>query len=162
MINIIAAMTTEKKVIGKDNWLPWEIPEELKHFRTMTAGGTVIMGRKTYDSIGRPMPKRHNIVVTRQKGLKIEGVDICHSVLEAITLAKKDGKEIWIIGGAEIYQQAIPLTERMYLSYIKKEYRGDTFFPEWNTQEWEVEQTEDYEEWTLVIYRRIKQGEVQL
>ena len=67
-----------------------------------------------------------------------------------------------MMGGEEIYQQAIPLTERMYLSYIKKEYRGDTFFPEWNTQEWEVEQTEDYEEWTLVIYRRIKQGEVQL
>jgi len=153
-------MTKEKKVIGKDNWLPWEIPEELKHFRTTTALGTVIMGRKTYDSIGRPMPKRHNIVVTRQKGLTIEGVDICHSVPEAINLAKKDGKEIWIIGGADIYQQAIPLTERMYLSYIKKEYHGDTVFPEWNKQEWKVERTEDHEEWTLVIYQRIAQEEV--
>ena len=162
MINIIAAMTKEKKAIGKDNWLPWDIPEELKHFRTTTAGGTVIMGRKTYDSVGRPMPKRHNIVVTRQSGLTIEGVDICHSVPEAVELAKRDRTETWIIGGAEIYRQAIPLTERMYLSYIKKEYSGDTFFPEWNEQEWEVELTEDHEEWTLVIYRRTSPERISL
>ena len=144
MINIIAAMTKEKHTIGKNNWLPWDIPDELQHFRKTTSGGTVIMGRKTYSSIGRLMPKRHNIIVTRQPGLKIEGADVCHSVPEAIALAKKDGKDIWIIGGAEIYREAIPLTEKMYLSYIQKEYEGDTYFPTWNKEEWDIETTEDH------------------
>ena len=156
MINLIAAMTRDKHVIGKKNWLPWDIPDELQHFRKATSGGTVIMGRKTYDSIGRLMPKRHNIIVTRQQGLQIQGGDVCHSVPEAMALAKKDRTEIWIIGGAEIYQEAIPLTERMELSYIKKEYDGDTYFPKWNKEEWDIEKTEDHPEWILVVYKRKK------
>src|SRR3989344_6029604 len=122
MINIISAMTKEKRVIGKNNQLPWNIPEELAYFRKTTLGTTVIMGRKTYDSVGRPMPKRHNIVITRQKGLVISGVDVCNTLSEALELAKKDGNEIFVIGGAEIYAMALPYTNKMYLSFIKKEY----------------------------------------
>jgi dihydrofolate reductase len=156
MIAIISAMTKLGKVIGKNNWLPWEIPDELKHFRQTTLGGTVIMGRKTYDSVGRPMPKRHNIVISRNKELVIEGVDVCHTMPDAIKLAKKEDNDIWIIGGAGIYEQGILIADKMYLSYIKKEYEGDTYFPEWNKNNWEIESSEDKDEWELVIYRRKK------
>lgn len=158
-INIISAMTKEKQVIGKGNKLPWNIPEELAYFRKTTLGATVIMGRKTYDSVGRPMPKRHNIVVTRQKELVINGVDICHSLPEAIELAKKDGQEIFIIGGEEIYRQGIPYADKMYLSFIKKEYGGDTFFPEWDHSSWKMERNEDKGEWECCVYKKIKRNQ---
>ncbi|MFH1276573.1 MAG: dihydrofolate reductase [Candidatus Woesearchaeota archaeon] len=157
-IIIIAAMTKEKHVIGKDNWLPWEIPEELAHFRNTTMGATVIMGRRTYDSVGRPMPKRHNIVVTRQADLEIAGVDICNTIEEALIIANHDDKEIFIIGGAGIYKVGIPYSNKMYLSFIKEEYEGDTTFPEWDESEWEVESSEDKGEWIYIIYKRIKGG----
>ena len=155
MINIISAMTKGKKAIGKNNQLPWNIPEELAYFRKTTLGATVIMGRKTYDSVGRPMPKRHNIVITRQKGLVIPGVDICNTLSEALELAKKHETEIFVIGGAEIYAMALPYADKMYLSFVKKEYEGDTFFPEWDHSLWEMESNEDKGEWECCVYKRI-------
>jgi dihydrofolate reductase len=153
---IISAMTKKGKVIGKNNWLPWEIPEELQMFRRLTINSTVIMGRKTYDSVGRPMPKRHNIVLSRKPNLADERVEWARSMEDALEKAKVQGKDIFIIGGHGIYKEGIPYSDKMYLSYIKNEYSGDTNFPEWDETDWEIEKKEDYNEFEFVIYGRKK------
>ena len=154
MIIIISAMTKEHHVIGKDNWLPWNIPEELQLFRQNTIGSTIIMGRKTYDGLGRLMPKRHNIIVSRKPDLKIPGADVCPSIETALELAKKDHTTIFIIGGAEIFKVGIPYADKMYLSFIKQDYTGDTYFPNFNKEEWEIESTKDYPDFEFVILQR--------
>ncbi len=146
-------MTRIGKVIGKDNQLPWDIPEELAQFRRLTLNSTVIMGRRTYDSIGRPMPKRHNIVVSRHPRDDTR-VEWATSVEEAVERAKEYDEDIFIIGGAEIYRQGIPFADMMYLSFINDEYEGDTYFPEWDESEWFVEKREDHEDFEFVVYRR--------
>lgn len=157
MINIIAAMTKER-VIGKDNKLPWHIPEDLANFKKLTSGHTVVLGRKTYESIPkrfRPLSNRNNIVVSRTMPTEA-GIDVCPSLEEAIATAQAYGKEIFIVGGASIYQQALPITDRMYISQIKKNYPGDAYFPNFDVNEWEIEQQEDYPAWELVVYARKK------
>ncbi|HLC74484.1 MAG TPA: dihydrofolate reductase [Candidatus Nanoarchaeia archaeon] len=151
---IIAAMTKWKQVIGKNNWLPWNIPEELKHFRTLTQGSTVIMGRKTYESINRPMPNRHNIVVSRSL-LNIPLVDVCASLPEALQKAESYGKTIFIIGGSQIFKQALDdnVVDKMYISYLTKDYDGDTFFPVFNESDWVVEKREQHAEFEFVVYK---------
>jgi dihydrofolate reductase len=151
-IILIAAMT-KNRVIGKNNALPWNIPEELQHFRTKTLDSTVIMGRKTYDSIGRLMPKRHNIIISRSSP-NIPGADVCPSLDEAIKKAKTYNKTIFIIGGAQIFKEALPIADKMYLSFIKKDYDGDTYFPEFDKSEWTIEKREDHEEFEFIIYTR--------
>ena len=152
-------MTRKGHVIGKDNWLPWNIPEELKHFRAATQGSTVIMGRKTYDSINRPMPNRHNIVVSRS-AIKIPNVEVCTSLPEAIKKAESYGKTIFIIGGAQIFADALSrnLVDKMYLSFVKDEYNGDTFFPDFNESDWTIESRKDHEEFEFVIYKKLAQN----
>ena len=154
MIIIISAMTKQHHVIGKNNWLPWNIPEELQLFRKHTQGAVVIMGRKTYTGLGRLMPKRHNIIISRQPNLQIPGADVCHSIEDALALAKKDNTDIFIIGGAEIFKVGIPYAHKMYLSYIKQEYEGDTYFPNFNKEQWEIESAQDYPEFEFVILKR--------
>ena len=153
----VAAMTQKGHVIGKDNWLPWSIPDELAHFRKVTSDGVVIMGRKTWDSIGRPMPKRVNIVVSRSMQ-PVEGILIERSLEDAIATARKYNRPIYVIGGRQIYQDALEkkLLDKMYLSFIKKEYDGDTTFPDWDEREWAVESEEDRGEWVLHILQRKK------
>ncbi|MDO8480550.1 MAG: dihydrofolate reductase [Nanoarchaeota archaeon] len=152
----VAAMTEHGHIIGKNNWLPWDIPDELQHFRKITLDGTVIMGRKTWDSIGRPMPKRQNIVVSSSLG-QTHGIEVCRSLEGAIAAAKKIGKPIYVIGGRTIYQEALQkkLLDKLYLSFIKKDYPGDTRFPEWNEDEWKLEKEEEHPEWTFNVFSRI-------
>ena len=128
--------TSLNGVIGRDGDLPWHIPEDLKHFRRNTIGHCIIMGRRTYDSIGRPLPKRRNIVVTRQKELQIEGCDVVHSMEEAIQLARTEDEEPRIIGGATLYAEALPHATRLFLTEVQQVVEGDTYFPEWNRDEW--------------------------
>src|SRR3989339_2127923 len=112
MILSLIAAASENDVIGKGNTLPWDLPSELKYFRDTTRGKPVIMGRKTYDSIGRPMPGRHNIIVTRDAGLTIEGCDVVGSIEEAVRLARQDEEEeVFVIGGEQIYRLALPLAD---------------------------------------------------
>jgi dihydrofolate reductase len=154
---IVTAMTKEKHIIGKDNWLPWNIPEELKMFRKLTENGTIIMGRKTYDSIGRPMPKRHNIVVSRTvTTVGNDAVQVCQNVEDAIHEARRLSKPIYIIGGAQIYKHALQnnLVDKMFVSFIKKEYDGDTVFPEFDENDWDVITNVDYEEFEFVIMQK--------
>lgn len=131
----IVVATDENGAIGKDNRLLWHLPADLKRFKALTTGHSIIMGRKTYESIGKPLPNRRNMVITRQSGLKIEGAEVVHSLTEALVLCKNEA-EVFIIGGAEIFQQALPLTRQIYLTIVHHSFPADTFFPEINSNEW--------------------------
>ncbi len=125
-LDFIVAMTQDR-LIGKENALPWRLPQDLKRFKAITTGNSVIMGRKTYSSIGRPLPNRKNLVLTRDPAFKAEGVTVCHSwedVTEAVAGTP------FVIGGAEIYQQALPRLRRLYLTLILEKFNGDAFFPD--------------------------------
>jgi len=127
-------------VIGKDGKLPWRIPEDLKHFKRVTVGHAVIMGRKTWDSIGKPLVDRRNIVVTRDAALQIPGVEVVTSVEEAIARARENDDEPRVIGGAEIYARTLPLATRIYLTEVNRDVEGDAFLPALDRSEWrEVE-----------------------
>ena len=140
-ISIVVAIS-ENNAIGKDNQLLWHLPADLKHFKNITTGHTIIMGRKTYDSIGKPLPNRRNIIITRQKDLNLEGVEVVNSLEEALSLSK-DEEEVFIIGGAEIYKQSIAVSHRIYLTRIHQEFEADAFFPELDDESWkEVEKVD--------------------
>lgn len=142
-VSAIAAIG-ENRELGKDNKLLWYIPEDLQRFKALTSGHPVIMGRKTFESIGKVLPRRLNIVVTRDVSYKKEGITVCSSIKEAISVAKeqvinnKDQRkqqstenEVFIIGGGEIYRQAMPFVDRLYLTIVHNSFDADTFFPEY-------------------------------
>lgn len=131
-ISMIAAMA-EDRIIGKDNDMPWHLPADLAHFKKVTLGKPVVMGRRTFDSIGRPLPGRTNIVITRNPDWSHEGVTVVASPDQALTVLNQEN-EIMIIGGGNIYKQFLPLAERLYLTYIKLHVEGDTQFPDWSKQ----------------------------
>ncbi len=139
IISLIAALT-ENHVIGKNNDLPWSLPDDMKYFMKTTTGHHVIMGRKNYESLPKkfqPLPNRTNIVVTRQKDFIAPQCHVVHSIQAGIDLAKQNNEaEVFIIGGAEIYNQALNVTTRMYLTEIKTKLHGDTFFPDFKKDEW--------------------------
>jgi dihydrofolate reductase len=139
MISAIVA-TGENNVIGKDNTLIWHLPADMKFFKEKTNGHCIITGRKNYESIPekfRPLPNRTNIVITRQKDYHAPGAIVVDSVTKAIDTAKKTkDPEIFIIGGAEIFRQALDITDRIYLTEIKQAFEGDVFFPQLNMNEW--------------------------
>lgn len=135
-LSLIVAMS-ENRVIGRDNCLPWHLPADLKRFKQLTIHHTVIMGRKTFDSIGKPLPDRRNIVVTRDPNFHAAGVEIAHSLDSAIELAEGDG-EAFILGGAEIFRQALPIADRLYLTLVHAHIEGDVHFPEVNWDEWNL------------------------
>lgn len=136
-ISIIVAVA-ENQVIGFDNHLLWHISEDLKRFKCLTLGHHVIMGRKTYESVGKPLPGRINIVVSRQNNLTVEGCLVAKSLEEALELAKQDS-ELFIIGGGDIYKQALPIADKIYFTRVHAGFPGDTFFPELNLSEWATE-----------------------
>jgi dihydrofolate reductase len=126
---------SQNRVIGVDNRLPWNIPEDLKRFRTLTSGHVIIMGRKTYESIGKPLPNRENRVITRQADFSVQGVGTFGSLEEALSAPIASAMaqdEIFVIGGGEIYKQALPLADRIYLTVIDQNFEGDAFFPDFS------------------------------
>ena len=133
-ISLIAAFA-EEGVIGKDGKIPWTLKEDLKHFRNKTEGCSVVMGRKTYESIGRPLPNRLNIVMTRNPKRQ-EGIKEVSNTKDALKVASSYSDEIFIIGGEKIYEEFLPLATKMYLTKIDIKVNGDTFFPSWNKNEW--------------------------
>ena len=140
-----AIVVTDKQwAIGRSGDLLFSLPGDMKHFRTLTTGGTVIMGRKTYESIGRPLPNRTNVVVTRRKNYRPEGCLVAGSLEQAVGLFDPS-EEIFIIGGAQIYAQAMPMADRLYLTEIDSDYEGDTRFPEWKREEWTLLSEERHE-----------------
>ena|ERR1019366_4559127 len=134
-ISIIVAKA-KNNVIGKNNQLIWHLPADLKFFKKMTMGHTVIMGRKTFDSMGKPLPGRMNVVVTRQKNFHRDGIIIEPSLESALKDLKVE--EIFIIGGGEIFKHAMPIADKLYVTEIDESFDGDVYFPEINPDEWEL------------------------
>ena len=154
-VSIIVAIAGSKKVIGKKGGMPWHIPEELKRFREITMGHPVIMGRKTHESIGKALPGRTNIVITRESDYVSEGIIVVHSLEEALRLAAsaQGHNEVFVIGGGEIYEQALsfrnkqalPVVDKLYLTVIDQEIEGDTFFPDYSEFKKVVWQSQEQE-----------------
>jgi dihydrofolate reductase len=164
-VSLIAAVA-ENRVVGRNNQLPWYLPEDLRYFKRVTMGKPVLMGRKTFESIGRPLPGRSNIVVSRQTGLEIEGVRVVADVESGIALASAQAEidgldELMVIGGAEIYALCLPLAQRLYLTEVHGEPEGDVWFPCWDRGEWRECQRERHAasdnnpfDYSFVVYER--------
>jgi len=164
-LSMIVAVA-QNRVIGRNNALPWYLPNDLKYFKQTTLGKPVIMGRKTYESIGKPLPGRTNIVITRQADYQPEGVKVVSSVEDARALAESvcliDGQEeAMIMGGAEIYALCLPVCDRLYLTEVHAEVEGDAWFPEYDKSEWHEVAREDFAaegpnpyDYSFVVYER--------
>lgn len=165
MIIIGPVAVAANNVIGKNNDLPWDYPEDLKHFRNITRGKTVLMGRKTFESIvariGKPLPDRKNVVITSKNhelGIRNYGgsttVEYYKSLEEAFS--GLEGEDVYIIGGAGIFAEALPFGDYMYFTHIKKNYDGDVYFPQINWNEWEKITEEDKGDYSFTEYKRIR------
>ena len=158
VISIIAAMA-ENRVIGRGNEMPWEIPSELKRFKEITMGHPVIMGRRTFESIGRPLPGRKNVIITRQMDYSAADSIIVPD-LQAALAACEGAKEVFICGGDTVYREAMPMADKIYLTIIDEEFEGDSFFPEIPEDFVEIRRmtvTEDVLPYDMVLYERMKE-----
>lgn len=137
LISLIVA-AAQNGVIGRDNQLIWHLPDDLKQFKRLTTGHPIIMGRKTFDSIGKPLPNRTSIVITRNQDWQFEGVIVVNSVNEAVEAARQTGTdEAFVIGGAEVYKMTLPVADKIYLTEVKAEFEGDAYFTIPNKEEWQ-------------------------
>ncbi|MGM0516839.1 MAG: type 3 dihydrofolate reductase [Pseudomonadota bacterium] len=146
-VSLIAAMA-RNRVIGRNNQLPWRLPADLKHFKQVTMGKPLIMGRKTFESIGRPLPGRTNIVLTRDESFSADGVTIVHTINDALHEAEAcldESQEVMVMGGADIYYQFLPWANRMYLTLVELEVAGDAHFPAYVPDEWELVEATRFE-----------------
>jgi dihydrofolate reductase len=150
-MTVLVAMTAAR-VIGRDKELPWHIPEELALFRRLTMGGTLIMGRRTFEAIGRPLPGRRNIVLSRTLPPTAE-IEICGNFPQALRLAAGD-QEVFAIGGRQVFSEALPVADRLRISWLHQEYDGDIFFPHLDQDAWRILAREEYQEFTHILYRR--------
>ena len=142
MILSLIVAVAENGVIGKDNQLPWHLPNDLKYFKNQTWGMPILMGRKTFESIGKPLPGRKSIVITRNNNWQFDGVEVVHSIDDAINKAENLGvKEIFVIGGAEIFKTSLEKARRIYLTRVHHAVDGDVFFPEMDTAKWNLAQS---------------------
>jgi dihydrofolate reductase len=170
--SLIVAMA-KNQTIGIDNTLPWHLPNDLKYFKQVTMAKPIIMGRKTYESIGRPLPGRTNIVITRQEDYQAPGIVVVNSLQQALDKAEDISffaghDEVMVIGGAEIYQQALIPADRLYITHVHAEVAGDAFFPEVDWNDWQESQRENHQadpegqdkrnpfDYSFVVYDRIK------
>ena len=145
----LIAAYAQNRVVGIDNKLPWHLPEDLKYFKRCTSGKAIIMGRKTYESIGRPLPNRTNIVITRNPDFEADGVKVVTSLNDAIELAAAVNEvngvdEIMVIGGAAIYELTLPMADRLYLTHVHAQVEGDAYFPEVDFSNWREVERADY------------------
>jgi dihydrofolate reductase len=137
MISFLVAMD-QRNTIGKDNDLPWHLPSDLAYFKRVTMGHPIVMGRKTHESIGRVLPGRENIVLTRDKNYTAPGCTVIHSTEQLLEMHKGKNEEIFVIGGAEIFKEVFSSADRLYITLIEDLFEGDTYFPEFDLSEWEI------------------------
>ncbi|GAB3606781.1 type 3 dihydrofolate reductase [Conyzicola nivalis] len=152
-ITLVAAMG-RNRVIGLDGDMPWHFSEDLAHFKRTTMGGVMIMGRKTFDSIGRPLPGRRSIVITRSAEWSHEGVEVVHSLDDALALAGTSAP-VFVVGGGEIYSQSLALADRLVLTEIDDAPAGDTYFPEWSRAEWVETARDTRDDLSFVTWERV-------
>ena len=165
-LSLIVAVS-ENQVIGRDNQLPWHLPADLKYFKSLTTGHTILMGRKTYESIGKPLPNRENIVITRDTSFKPEGVVVKHSLEDALHFCATKEDEVFIIGGDSIYKQALSWANKIYYTRVHCILEdGNAFFPELNLEEWKllsstylVKDEKNEYDCTFEVYERIRSDE---
>jgi dihydrofolate reductase len=143
ILSLLVAVS-DNGVIGQDNDLPWHLPKDLQWFKRLTVGRTVIMGRKTFESIGRPLPNRRTIVLTRNDAFRPEGVDTARTIDKAMALAESEA-EVFVVGGAAVYHLAFPRAQRLYLTRVRANIEGDVQFPEWHPEEWRLVWEEAHE-----------------
>ena len=160
----------ENRVIGRDNALPWRLPGDLRFFKRTTLGKPVVMGRRTFESIGRPLPGRDNVVVTRDPAFSAPGVEVAHSLDEALATARsaarrRQAAEVMVIGGASLYEEALPLAERLYLTLVRAAVPGDTYFPEIDWRQWREFEREDHRadaenpfDYSFLVFTRMQKG----
>lgn len=158
MIKLIVAIS-KNRIIGDSNKLIWHLPADLKRFKEVTTGHPIVMGRKTFQSIGRPLPNRRNIIITRDNTFEVEGCEVVNSIEEALLLTNND---CFIIGGGEIYKQTLPIAEQIYMTVIEEEFQGDTKFPELN-RSWYISKKEDFSKedknpynYSFIFYERFE------
>ncbi len=151
---VMVAAVAENGVIGKDGDIPWSLPEDLKHFRATTKGNTVVMGRSTYESIGHPLPYRTNIVVTRNRDWTADHVFVAHSIEDAIAQAQAYDGDVMVIGGAQIYAQAMPHADVQVLTEVHQSPEGDTHYPDFDRSEWVETSREAHDGYDFVWLER--------
>jgi dihydrofolate reductase len=163
MISMIVAMD-ENNAIGKDNELLWHLPDDFKHFKSVTMGKPIVMGRKTFESIGRPLPGRENIVVTRDKLFLSEGITIVNDIDAALSACDKYD-EVMVIGGASFYEQMLPLADTLYVTLVHESFEADAFFPEISMGEWQVVEQREHasdekhvHSFSFITYERVSKG----
>ena len=139
IISAIVAMS-ENQVIGRDNQLPWHLPADLKHFKQITLNHTILMGRKTYESIGKPLPNRRNVILTQDSSFKAAGCEIVHGLPSALAF-----EDLYIIGGAQVFELCWPYIHRLYLTLIHQQIEGDAFFPSLDLKQWRLVSREDHQ-----------------
>lgn len=149
---IIVAMT-RGRVIGRDGTMPWHLSEDLKLFKAATFGNTVVMGRKTFESIGKPLPNRNNIVISRTMG-PAPGLTVCPTFEDAVRAAAGIGRDVFFIGGAAVYQRALALADELRVSWVAADHDGDTLFPAYDPAQWQQVSARDYPDFTHVVYQR--------
>lgn len=158
MISLIVAYD-ENRVMGYNNKMPWHLPGDLAYFKKTTMSKPMIMGRKTFESIGKALPGRTNIVITRDPNYKAEGIVVVHSFEEALEIAKKEEKEIMVIGGEQIFRVALPIADVLYVTKIQHTFQGDTFFPEFSDEWKKVSESEEFKtkdgiKFSYLIYKK--------
>lgn len=161
MVTIIVAIA-ENNALGKNNQLIWHLPADLKRFKKTTLNHVVIMGRKTFESLGKPLPNRTNILITRDKNYKAEGCVVVNSLKEALVTAAKEDENPFILGGAEIYKQALPFTDKLDVTFVHHQFHADVFFPEIDIKVWKETSREDLKadehnkyDYSFVTFERI-------
>ncbi len=154
-LKIIVAIA-KNGVIGAGGAMPWHIPEDLQYFKRTTTSHVIVMGRKTFESLGRPLPNRTNVVVTHRSDFRHDGVEVVHSLDEAVT----KHPDAFIIGGAEIYRQALPLADELYITKIHATYKGDIYFPKTDLRRWRRVRSEDHGQFEFTVYLRRKSSGV--
>ncbi|MDH6366328.1 MULTISPECIES: dihydrofolate reductase [Breznakia] len=155
MVSLVVAMG-DNRVIGKDGWMPWNLPEDLKVFRSITLDHNIVMGRTTFDSMKKPLPRRHTYVVTRNTEYTYdhEAVTITHDLKALLETFKNNEDVIYVAGGAQIYTEALPYVDEMWISLVDEHYEGDTFFPAFDPNDFIVVTKEKKEGFTLIHYRK--------
>ena len=155
---VLVAAVADNGVIGRDGDIPWHLPEDLRHFRVTTRGNTVLMGRRTFDSIGRPLPERTNVVVTRNPDWSAAGVYVVHSVAEGIERAQEFDGDVMVIGGGDVYAAAMPLADVQVLTEVHATPEGDTTYPAWDRAQWREAERRTHDGYDLVWWERIAPG----
>lgn len=151
-ISLIAAVA-RNGVIGRDGGMPWHLPDELRRFKATTMGHTLVMGRRTFDGIGRVLPGRRTIVLTRDPAWQHADVEVAHSFPEAVSLAGP-ADEVFVAGGAQVYAEALPYAHRLVITEVDDDPEGDTYFPEWDRSQWRETSREEHDGWSQVVHER--------